>query len=106
MTQHLWKRDGIGEDRERPRHVIARRRLELREVHRVFCDSRWRTGLQASETQTENPQRIGKRLRGRLPETAADGLRLAGMHQRAKKRTRGDDDGAGAELDPAGERDG
>jgi hypothetical protein len=82
----------VGEDGERARTLVARSFLQLREVDGGAVDARGRTGLQAAEVQAESPERIGERLRGRLAETAAGGLLLAGVHQRPEEGAGGDDD--------------
>ena len=98
MAEHLRQRERVGEDRERTRLGVARRFLELREIDGGAIDARRRSGLEAAEFQAEVAQRIGERLRRRLAEAAADGLHFAGVHQGAKERSGGDDDGARVEA--------
>ena len=64
----------------------------------VLSIARRRAGLEAAEVQAEGAKRVGERFRGRLAEAAADGLLLAGVHERAEERAGGDDDGAGVEA--------
>ena len=105
VTKDLRQRDAIGENRERSRHVVAGRRLELREIDGILRDARRRSCLQPAQSQAEAAERIGKRLGRRLAESPSDGLRFSGVHQRAEKSAGGDDDGARAKLGAVCKRD-
>src|SRR5260370_26049080 len=48
MTKHLRQRDPIGENRKRPRDIVTRRGLQLREIHAVLPDARRRTSRQSA----------------------------------------------------------
>src|SRR5258708_29288594 len=73
MAKHLRQSDAIGEDRERTRDLIARRRLESREIDGVLRDARRRSGLQAAKAKAERAERIGERFGRRFAEASADG---------------------------------
>src|SRR5579864_4567374 len=96
----LWRRDPVGQGRERLRWIIAGLHLDGGPVDRGAVEPRRRTGLEPAELEPGTLQRTREPQSRRFADSSGGPILLAEMDQSAQKRAGRDDDSAGREPAP------
>ena len=96
----LWRRDRVGEERERLRRVVAALLLEAAPIDGAAVESGRGAGLQPAHAKAE-PVKPGRKPKGRcLADTSGPDLALADMNQPVEKGAGCEHDSAGGEMPP------